>query len=351
MDLTGRHVALYGRLLGRPRDQVTETIIERGGSVERDLTRRTHLLVVGRGALGLIPSGHLSRKLDRAAMQNTPVIGENRLSELLAGKDAPAPTYPLIRVAPDLPANLAPMLNAFDLVHADASHCRFGDVDILRTAMSLLDEGHEMSSLVRILLKAQVAPAGRYRIVTDQGEARLNWGDAITALDGQGLLPLPEPPDLDDLFDAALLAEADGRLEDAARVYELCASIDRHDAIAPFNLANVLVRQGDVPAAVTRFSQAIARDPQFPDAYYNRARLWEELGDVARAREDLRSALSADPGYSEALFNLAQLELQSENFTEATTLFEQVLRHDSDTQRRSIAKKALALVDAVPTKL
>lgn len=347
MDLSGRRIALYGRMLDRPRAQAAALIARRGGTVERDLTRRTQLLVVGRGSLGLIPSGQLGRQLDRAAAQGTPVIGEQRLSDLLDGHDTPRPTYPLDRIAPSPPDRLVRLLNAFDLVHATADDCRFGDVEVLRTAMTLQEDGHEMSSLVRVLLRARAAPPGRFRIVSHGGEARLNWGDAVTSLDGQGLLPLPEQPDLDDVFDAALLAEAEGRLDDAAQGYALCVRMDRRDPIAPFNLANVLAEQGAPADALTRLDQAIARDPGFAEAYYNRARIFEDQGDLDRAMANLRLALDADPDFSRALFNLAQLELQSQHPHRAIDLFDRFLERDPDPDWRAIALKARSVAAAM----
>lgn len=248
------------------------------------------------------------------------------------------------RPKPPLQGDLAPLLNAFDLIQATSDHCRFGDVETLRTAATLLEDGHELSSVVRILLQAQSAPSGRYRIVTDdRGEPRLDWGGALTGLDGQGLLPLPDQPDLDDLFDAALLAEAEGRLHDAARDYALCARMDRRDPISPFNLANVLVKLGETQDALTHFARAISRDPGLTEAYYNRAQLWEAQGSPDRASKDLRAAITADPTYANALFNLAQLELLCGAADAAASLLERVLRVETSPDRRLIASKALAV--------
>lgn len=344
MELNGKRLALYGRLLFVPRGDLTAEIVRRGGVVERDLTRRTHILVIGRGASNLIPSGHLVRQLQRAAGQDTLVIGEERLRNLLHGVDEPEPTYPLDRLRPEPPETLALLLNAFDLIHTANAMCRFRDVETLRTAARLFDDGHEMSSVIRILIQARGAPTGRYQIVTDDaGEPRLDWGNALTGIDGQGLLPLPAAPTLDDLFDAAMLAEAEERLHDAARDYALCTQMDRRDPIAPFNLGNVLSKLGQPKEAITRFGQAIARDPKFAEAYFNRSKLWEEAGETRRAIEDLRTAVELDKSYPQALFNLAQLELQYGSPQTASNLFEDFLQIDVSDEWRSLANRALTI--------
>lgn len=349
MDLSDTRVALYGRLLGGPRPALEATIAARGGTVERDLTRRSDLLVVGRGSLNLIPSGSLLRKLTAAASQGVPVVGEARFRARLAGGAEPAPTYPLDRVTP--PAPLATVLNAFDLIHLQDGCIRFADVQALRTAGALADEGHEVSSVVRIMLRARdVAPSGRHRIVSHDGQPRLEWDDGVTGLDGQRFLPLEDQPDLDALFDQAMLAEAEGQLDAAARGYEMCAQMDRRDPIAPFNLGNVLAAQDNPEAAIHRFGQALARDPDFAECYHNRARVLEASGRPDAAEADWRAALAIDPDFGHALFNLAQLRLRCDDTVEAVDLFDRFLALGPEPEWRAIAVKARAVAAAAARK-
>ena len=75
--------------------------------------------------------------------------------------------------------------------------------------------------------------------------AALQWPDGLTTLEGQGVLAFDEDhASLDDLFEAAALADADGDADEAARLYDLCARADRKDPIAPFNLANMRLAEG-----------------------------------------------------------------------------------------------------------
>ncbi len=343
MMFAEKRVALYGSFLERSRAQACAELEKRGSSVERDLTRRTDVFVVGRGALAFVPGGHLQEKLNAATAQSIPILGEKRIWSAIDDKPEPKLTYPLTKVVPTPPDGLAQMLHAFDIVQVSDECCGFGDVDLFRTAMRLLDEGHDVSAVIRIMISVRdVAPRGRHKIVSSSGDARLQWDDAVTELDGQGVLPLPDHPNLDDVFERAMFAEAEGLLEDAVTLYETCTQMDKRDPIAPFNLGNVLFVLGRNKEAERRYSQAIARDAKFSEAYYNRARLHEEVDDGS-AERDLRAALAQDPAYSDALFNLAQLRLRLGDAREALGLFDRFLDLAQDPDWQKIASKARAL--------
>ena len=78
MDLYRRSVALYGRFSPGQRERLVREITQRGGSVVRDLTRRSDMLVVGALAATLIDSGMLDKRLRTAAERGVPVRITNR---------------------------------------------------------------------------------------------------------------------------------------------------------------------------------------------------------------------------------------------------------------------------------
>ena len=57
MDLNDRAIALDGRFSHGVRDRLERGILAAGGSVARDLTRRSDVLVIGSLAVTLIDSG------------------------------------------------------------------------------------------------------------------------------------------------------------------------------------------------------------------------------------------------------------------------------------------------------
>ena len=249
MDLNGRTVALYGRFSPGVRDRLAREIARGGGEATRDLTRRSSVLVIGSLAGALVDSGALPTRLAAARRQGVPVLGERSFAADLAGEPAPEATLPLATALGPTPltADDVAVFAAFDLIVAQDGCCRFGDAGVIRTAAELIGHGRSRGDVARILVRARdLSPLGRHKIVlTPQGEAALQWDDGLTTLEGQGYLPLDEAhASLDDLFEAAAIAEAEGELGEAARLYDLCARADRADAIAPYNLANIRLAQG-----------------------------------------------------------------------------------------------------------
>ncbi len=68
----------------------------------------------------------------------------------------------------------------------------------------------------------------------------------------------------------------------------------------------------DVPRkARAAFEQALARTPDFPEAFYNLGNAWRELGNVAEAIAAYRNALRLRPGYADAFSQLAYHRAQA----------------------------------------
>jgi hypothetical protein len=351
MDLQGRSVALYGRFTPGVRDRLTAAIDARGGGVLRDLTGRSHVFVVGALAIPLIESGALSARLAAARARGVPILGERRFEAMLVGDAGDAPTAPLATVLG--PAGLtledADVLAAFDLIVVEGEACRFGDAPVIRTGAELSGQGRSLTDIVRILKRAEQAPRGRRKVVlTPHGAAALQWDEGLTTLDGQVMLPLADEghASLDDLFEAASLAEAHGELDEAARLYDQCARADRTDPIAPYNLGNIRLAQAAHEAAALAYRQALARDAGFVEARYNLAQALEAAGKAEAARAELERVIAADPSHADALFNLAQLRLQARDGPAAKALFQRYLALDPPAEWATIARKAIALCEA-----
>ncbi len=318
-------VALFGRFRLMPKPEVARRLEAANARAMADLTRQTTLLVVGAGSANLVPGGQLARRLRDARLRGVPVLGEARLLAQLEGAGEPPAGVPLAR-APAVSEGLRDLLNAFDLIAVTGEHVGFEDSDTLQNAANLEREGVETLEILRALRRRKAGPRGRHQLSTDaRGRPVLAWEDGVTSLSGQALLPLDESADLDDLFEAALKAEATGDLATAARAYETCTRMDRRDPIAPYNLGNVQAAAGDGTAAALSYRRALARDPGFAEAHFNLAGLLEAAGDVDGAVNHLRLAVDSDGGFAEPVYNLAQIALAAKDWSGAERHFARYL--------------------------
>jgi tetratricopeptide (TPR) repeat protein len=347
MDLGDRAVALYGRFSTGMRERLQRDIAGAGGSVARDLTRRSDLLVVGALATALIDSGALPTRLCAARERGVPILGERAFEAALAGDDERATaTLPLTTALAQtgLTRDDADLLAAFDLIVLDGDNCRFGDAATIRTAAELLQQARSRADVVRILARARdLSPLGRHRVVmTPAGEAALQWQEGLTTLEGQGWLPIDDGhASIDDLFEGGALAEADGELDEAARLYDMAGRADRSDAIAPYNYANIRLAQGHADQAILAYQRALARDSRFIEARYNLAQALEAAGKAEAASAELGRVLDADPTHSDAVFNLAQLRMKAGQVGAAKALYERYLALDPPDDWAAKARKAI----------
>jgi tetratricopeptide (TPR) repeat protein len=346
MDLQGRAVALYGRFSVGVRDGLQRQIAAARGTVARDLMRRSDVLVIGALATALIDSGALPQRLRAAAERSLPTFAEAAFLRDLEGEAPALATLPLTTAltATGLTPSDAAVLAAFDLVSIDGENCRFGDATALRTASELIRQGSTLGAATRILLEARdVAPTGRRKVVlTPTGEPALQWDDGVTTLAGQGVLPLDEDhASIDDLFEAASLAESAGDLGDAARLYDMCARADRKDAIALYNFGNIRMSEGVIDEAALAYRRALQRDAKFLEARYNLAQTLEAAGKPDEADLELSRVLKADGTYADAAFNLAQLRMKAGKLGEAKALYEHYLRLGPPDEWAATARRAI----------
>jgi tetratricopeptide (TPR) repeat protein len=74
------------------------------------------------------------------------------------------------------------------------------------------------------------------------------------------------------------LLHEEGRIQEAAQVYEQALERAGRDSLLLFNQAVLLEDLGDAGAAVQSYQGALEEDPEFADCHYNLARLYESLG-------------------------------------------------------------------------
>jgi len=82
----------------------------------------------------------------------------------------------------------------------------------------------------------------------------------------------------------------------AARdAFEAALALDPDQPEARFNLANLVLEDGDLELAVAEFRRVLQADPEFADAHFNLAVALERLGGRSQARAHLERYLALEP--------------------------------------------------------
>jgi tetratricopeptide (TPR) repeat protein len=359
LDLADKIVSVIGRFATAPDHLVTAEVERRGGILRRGLPPSAAIVAIGRRSLAQLADGRLAAKLARADEIGAMCLSENGLLRALdllpAAQTAGIGAIPLAELPERAGLDLAlvRVLMLYDVIQPRAGACSFRDLIAAREVARLLAEGLALADIVRSAERLARAgdggedhPLARLKLVCDErGRLARRVGDAYAELDGQIRLSLPrtDNPSVDEVFDAAEEAEQAGDLATAATLYRRCVSMDPHDPIAPFNLANVLRERGQTAAAKLFLELALALDPEFADAWYNLALLKEAAGDRQAAASCLERAIAADPDYADPLYNLAKLLFEQRRYAEAGRLWQRYLALDPDSDWSRRARSGLRL--------
>lgn len=129
-----------------------------------------------------------------------------------------------------------------------------------------------------------------------------------------------------DDFSTALQHHQSGRLEQAARIYQLILTQQPEHADALHLLGVVALQQGNAPRAVELICQAVAVNPSAAAFHANLGEAYRALGQLDRAAGCCQIALRLQPNYPEAANNLG-LALLAQGKTEAAAAqFREALR-------------------------
>lgn len=158
------------------------------------------------------------------------------------------------------------------------------------------DSGHSL--LVRLEDGRLAEPTGQLCFdFTDKMEGRRGLLAKLSAT---------SPYTADELFEAGLIAETEGHLEDAIRDYEQALLVGGPEAEIAFNLGTVLNTLDRVPEATQRFMQAIEIEPDHAEAWNNLGAAFLNLKRIDRAIWAFECALRLDPNYTDAQANLSE---------------------------------------------
>ncbi len=114
----------------------------------------------------------------------------------------------------------------------------------------------------------------------------------------------PAPADLGRIFEKALLAEMNGRLTEAAELYQTAIAIAPGNPILYFNLGNTLYAQGRLAEARDAFLKTLNLDDGYAEAWNNLGNAYLEMERWKDAIDAFGRALKLVGHYPEARHNL-----------------------------------------------
>ena len=220
-------------------------------------------------------------------------------------------------------------LALFDVVSPTDSGLSYTDLVVARAVGRLSGEGATFPKIIA----AALALEERGMSLSGVRLAEAPWGELVQVIDGRvaqvdgQLVLLLEGSDVnsDEAFAGAEAYEQAGELEQAERLYDLAARLDKVDPVIPFNLGNVLDELGRGREAEIAYRQALARDPNFPDAWFNLGVLQEKIGREDDALSSYERATTVEPSYADALHNAALLLMRKRRFSAALKLLDQLV--------------------------
>jgi tetratricopeptide (TPR) repeat protein len=131
-------------------------------------------------------------------------------------------------------------------------------------------------------------------------------------------------------FAAAVEHHLQGRLDQAARLYQAVLADQPHQADALHLLGVVAYQQGDYQYACTLIGKAIAVQPGVASYHSNLAEVYRAAGQLDRALACCRAALALEPDSAEAANNLGLVLLAQGDAAAAVPYFQAALRAKPD---------------------
>ncbi len=124
--------------------------------------------------------------------------------------------------------------------------------------------------------------------------------------------------------------QAQGKLQEAVKIYEKAIQLKPDFAEAYFNRGNALKEIGQLELAVESYEKAIQFKPDYAMAYSNRGNILQELGQLTRAIESHDEAIQLKPDYAEAYCNRGNALKEIGQLTQAEKSYETAIQFKPD---------------------
>jgi len=149
--------------------------------------------------------------------------------------------------------------------------------------------------------------------------------------------------DLQQLYNQARLAQKQGNLAEAARLYRQIVEISPIPEML-VNYANVLAQLGNRPEALTQYDQALKQKKDFFEALFNRGNLYLEAGRTPEALADYDKALALRPDVPGAWNNRGTALRRLRKLEEALSCYERAVAL-APSHVNAHTNRAIALFD------
>jgi tetratricopeptide (TPR) repeat protein len=361
-SLAGHSLFLHGRLHGVTRRRVAELVKRAGGILSARPTGRTTHVVVGHVTAAIVlvtaPPVTFPDGLPDAAQRLSEKAFKRRIG-LAAPPTPETRTFTREHLLSQMKFDqkLIECLELFDVLEPVAGLFSYRDLACTREVSRLLNRGIPLDEIVT----AAIRLGHRGLRLCEAHLTEAPWGSIVQQLggrlmeiDGQFTLPFGEAPlNLYDAIAQAESCEAAGAWPEAERLYRIAMRMDRSDPVLPFNLGNVLDAKGDEREAILSYQTAVARAPEFADAWYNLAVISGRHGRPEEAMRYYRAALQAQPDYEDAVHNLALLLTKLGRYSEALPLWERLIAIAPQTSRGAresalLCRLEIAAADGAP---
>ena len=113
--------------------------------------------------------------------------------------------------------------------------------------------------------------------------------------------------DIEYIIETALSYQREGKLSEAARIYNKVLEIEPKQTDAIHLLGLVAFANHDNEKAVCLISEAILLNPNVADYYINLSSVYLSLDQNVLAKSHIKMAIQLDPGMSEAHYNLGNI--------------------------------------------
>jgi tetratricopeptide (TPR) repeat protein len=319
--LQGKQVVLCGPLAAMSRGEAGRLVRACGGVIVAAIDRETDYLVMGRLSEPLAKDGRPIARLRRATQLQKQGARIQILDEeeflTRCGLELPehsvrhlyseAHVCRILKISAERMTRwlrcglVRPSQSKHQLAFFD-----FREVSWAKTLCNLTGRG--TNPLAQLMLLEQngrlLVRLENGSLAEPHGQPHLNFDEEPEKL---AFETGPVRPSADEWFEQGVILEQEGNDPKAMEAYLQGLLTGGPDALACFNLANVLYRLGHKERAADRFRQAIEVDPGCAEAWNNLGNVLAELGDPAQALEALRQAVRLDPNCPSYQYNLADL--------------------------------------------